>query len=66
MSKQFHNHVEKIVERGKIDTPNRQIHDHDRSISWYGTDISIQSGGVKLIVCCRYLSQSENNVLIAR
>jgi hypothetical protein len=35
----------KIVERGKIDTPSTQI--HDRSFLWYGTGISINSGGVK-------------------
>jgi len=29
-----------IVERGKIDTPNPQIHDH--SLSWLGTDTSIK------------------------
>ena len=27
----------KIVERGKIDTPNTQI--HDRSLSWLGTGL---------------------------
>jgi hypothetical protein len=35
----------KIVERGKIDTSSTQI--HDRSFLWYGTGISINSGGVK-------------------
>jgi hypothetical protein len=34
-----------IVERGKIDTPNAQIHDH--SLSGLGTGTSIKSGGVK-------------------
>ena len=38
----------KIVERGKIDTPNSQI--HDRSISWFGTVTSVISGGVKLVL----------------
>jgi hypothetical protein len=38
----------KIVERGKIDTPNSQI--HDRSLSWLGTVILIKSGGVKLVL----------------
>ena len=33
----------KIVERGKIDTPNTQI--HDRSLSCLGTGTSIKSGG---------------------
>ena len=31
-----------IVEKGKIDTPNSQIHDR-RSLSWLGTDTSIKS-----------------------
>ena len=38
----------KIVERGKNDPPNKQI--HDRSISWLGTGTSIKSGGVKLVL----------------
>ena len=37
----------KIVERGKIVTPNTQI--HDRSLSWLDTGTSITSGGVKLL-----------------
>jgi hypothetical protein len=32
----------------KIDTANTQI--HDRSLSWLGTDTSINSGGVKIIL----------------
>jgi hypothetical protein len=32
----------KIVERGKIDTPN--THTHESSLSWLGTDTSIKSG----------------------
>ena len=44
----------KIIERGKIDIPNTQIHDrslswhgtctsiHDRSLSWHGTCTSIK------------------------
>jgi len=35
----------KIVESGKIDTPNI----HDRSLSWLGTCTSIKSGGIKLV-----------------
>ena len=35
----------KFVERGKIDTPNTQIHDH--SHSWLGTGTSIKGGGIK-------------------
>ena len=38
----------KIVERGKIDIPKTQIHDY--SLSWLGTDTSIKSGGVKLVL----------------
>ena len=38
----------KIIERSNIDTLNTQIHDH--SLSWLGTDTSIQSGGVRIIV----------------
>jgi hypothetical protein len=37
-----------ILGRGKIDTPNTQI--HDRSLSWHGTDISIKKGGVKVVL----------------
>ena len=35
----------KIVERGKIDTTNTQIHDH--SPSWPSIEIAIKSGGTK-------------------
>ena len=35
----------KMVEMGKINTPNRHI--HDRSLSWLETGTSILSGGVK-------------------
>ena len=38
-----------IVERGRIDTPDTQI--HDRSLSWLCTGTSIKSGGAKLILC---------------
>ena len=38
----------KIVENDKIVAPNTQI--HDRSLSWLGTDISIKSGRVKLVL----------------
>ena len=37
----------KIVERGKIDTPNAYI--HDRSLFWLGTGTSIRSDWVKLL-----------------
>jgi len=47
MSEQFQNPIKQIVERGKIDTPNIQI--HDGSLSWVGTDTSIKSGGVQLV-----------------
>ena len=40
----------KFVVRGKIDTPNTQI--HDRSFLWLGTGTSIkQSGGAKIVEC---------------
>jgi hypothetical protein len=38
----------KILERGKIDTPN--THKYDRSQSCLGTGTAINSGGVKLVV----------------
>ena len=38
----------KIIERGKIDTRNTQI--HELSLSWFGTGTSIKSGSVKLIL----------------
>jgi len=37
---------QKIVEKDKIDTLN--IHLYDRSLSWLGTEASMQSDGVKL------------------
>ncbi len=37
-----------IEERGKIDAPNTQIHDH--SLFWLGTGTSIKCGGVKLVL----------------
>ena len=36
-----------IAERGKIDTPNTNI--HDRSLAWLGVGTSIQSGRVTLV-----------------
>jgi hypothetical protein len=46
---QFKNPIEKNRrKRSKIDTPNTQI--HDRSLSSLGTDTSINSGGVKLVL----------------
>jgi hypothetical protein len=36
----FHKSNRKIVERGKIDTTSKQIHDH--SLSWLGTNTSIK------------------------
>ena len=38
----------KIAEKGKIDSPNVQI--HDRSLSWLGTDTSIKSDKLKLVL----------------
>jgi hypothetical protein len=37
-----------IVARGKINSPDTQI--HDLSLSWFGTGTSIKSVGVKQIV----------------
>jgi hypothetical protein len=38
----------KIIERGKIDTSNTQI--HDRSFSVFGLGTSMKSGRVKIVV----------------
>jgi hypothetical protein len=38
----------KIIERGKIYTSCKQI--HDCSLSWLGTDISVKSDRVKLVL----------------
>jgi hypothetical protein len=38
----------KIIERGKIDTSNTQI--HDRSFSVFGPGTSMKSGRVKIVV----------------
>jgi hypothetical protein len=38
----------KIVERGKIDTPNTET--HDRSLSWLSTGTSIKRGRAKLVL----------------
>jgi hypothetical protein len=46
LSEQFKN-LKKIVERGEIDTSNKQI--HDCSLSWINTCPSIQSGRVELV-----------------
>ena len=45
LSEQFLNR--KITERGKIDSPNTQI--HDRSMFWFGEETSIKSDVVKLV-----------------
>ena len=37
-----------MVERGKIDTPKTHI--HDNSLSCLGTGISMEKGGVKLVL----------------
>jgi hypothetical protein len=39
--------IRKIIETGRVDIPNTQI--HDRSLSWLGTDISIKSGRFKVV-----------------
>jgi len=52
--KKYHTYVtvpksnRKIVERGKLDTPDTKIHDH--SLSWLDTGTSIERGGVKLVI----------------
>ena len=51
----------KIVERGNIDTSNAQI--YNRSLSWLSTDISIKSGGVKLILWAYLPSPSLSELL---
>jgi hypothetical protein len=38
----------KFLERGKIDTPNTQI--HNRPLSWLRTGTSIKSGRVKIVI----------------
>jgi hypothetical protein len=43
----------KIVDRGKIDTPNTQI--HDRSLSCLGTGISIKMVRVELVLLAQTL-----------
>jgi len=42
LSQQFHNPIEKITEKCKIDTPNK--------LSWLDIGMSIESGGVKLVL----------------
>ena len=49
----------KIVQRDKIDTTKTHIRVHDRSISWLGTDTSIKSGGVKLVLWTQVSSLSD-------
>ena len=50
----------KRKENGKIDTPNTQI--YDCSLSWLGTDTSIKSGGVKLLVQI-HSSKKKKNII---
>jgi len=38
----------KIVERGKMGSPNTHI--HDRALDWFGTCTSIKHGRVKLVL----------------
>ena len=47
----------KIVKRGKIDTPNTQI--HDWSIFWLGTGTSIKRGGDILVLWAKISPLSE-------
>ena len=44
----------KIVERGKIDTQSKQI--HDRALSCIGTDTLIKSGGCNTYYIICYLN----------
>ena len=39
----------------------KNIHIHDRSLSWLRSDTLIKSGGVKLVVWIKTLSMVENN-----
>jgi hypothetical protein len=39
---------EKVIERDKIDTSNKQI--HERSLSWLSIGTSIKSGSIKLVL----------------
>ena len=41
--------------KGEIDTPKTQM--HDRLLSWLGTDTSIKSGGVKLVLKAQTLGE---------
>jgi hypothetical protein len=46
-----------IVERGRMDTPNIQI--HDCSLSWLGTGTSIKSGRIRLVLLAEISTLSE-------
>ena len=48
----------KIVDRGKIDTPNTHI--HDSSLSCLGKGTSIKSGRVKLVLRVNNYKSSNN------
>ena len=48
----------KIVERGNIDTPNKQM--HDRSLSWLCTNTFVKSGGVKQVLSLLLLELSHS------
>ena len=47
----------RIVEKGKIDTPNIQL--HDWSLFWLSTGTSIRSGRVKLVLWAQTSPLSE-------
>ena len=57
----------KMLERRQPDTHNTHIY-YDCSFSWFGTDTSIQSGGLKLVLCASFLIEynlfPENMVLL--
>ena len=56
--------IEKIIERGKIDTPYKQM--HGGSLSLFCTGTSIKSGGAKLNVCGQDSSLSDNAIFFSR
>ena len=47
----------KILEISKFDTPNTQI--HNRPLSWLGTDTSVKSDGVIVVLLAQNLSSCK-------
>ena len=59
----FPNSNRKMQKRDKADTHTfLYIIFHDRSLSWFGTDTSIQSGGVELVLWTQTSLQSDNTM----